>query len=90
MKSFHLTAKFACAVIATAAVLAGCQKKDADVPPPAPEVTPAPAAAPAPTTPPVTNTPTTEGGTATQPDPNAPPAGTTPATPVTTPPPANR
>ncbi len=90
MKQFHLTAKFACAVFATAAVLSGCQKKDADVPPPVPEATPAPAATPAPTTPPVTNTPTTEGGTATQPDPNAPQGTTGTTPPATTQPPANR
>lgn len=79
MKQFHLTGKIACALIASAAVLAGCQKKDADVPPPVPEATPAPAPAPMPAPAPVTNTPTTDGGAVTQPDPNAPPPATPPA-----------
>jgi hypothetical protein len=85
MKQLHLTGKFACALIATAAFISGCQKKE-DVPPVVPEATPAPAVTPAPATPPVTNTPTTEGGTATQPDPNAPATTTPPATTEPTPP----
>jgi hypothetical protein len=88
MKQLHLTGKFACALIFTAAIVSGCKKKDADVPPPVPEATPAPAATPAP----VTNTPTTDGGTATQPNPAAPAtdSSTTPATTPATTPPANR
>lgn len=86
MKQFHLTGKFACALIATAAVISGCQKKEVD-PPPVPEATPAPAMTPAPATPPVNNTPTTEGGAVTPTDPNAPPA-TTPPTTTEPPPPA--
>lgn len=78
MKQFHLTGKFACALIATAAIISGCQKKEVE-PPPVPEATPVPAATPAPATPPVT-TPTTEGGAIPQPDPNAPATTTPPAT----------
>ncbi|SDF59148.1 hypothetical protein SAMN05216320_101666 [Duganella sp. OV458] len=77
MKQFHLTGKFACALIATAAIISGCQKKEVDAPP-VPEATPAPAATPAPVTPPVNNMPATDGGTTTQPDPNAPPPATPP------------
>lgn len=84
MKQFHLTGKFACALIATAAVLSGCQKKEVD-PPPVPEATPAPAVTPAPATPPAA-TPTPEAGATTPTDPNAPPPATPPAN--TTEPPA--
>lgn len=83
MKQFHLTGKFACALIATAAVISGCQKKEVD-PAPVPEATPAPAMTPAPATPPASTMP--ESGT-TQPDPNAP-APATPPVNTTEPPPA--
>lgn len=83
MKSLHLTGKLACALIAIVAIISGCQKKEV-APPPVPEATPAPAM------PPVSNTPTTEGGTATQPNPNAPasdvPPQTTPPTTTEQPP----
>lgn len=78
MKQLHLSGKLACALIATVAVISGCQKKEPA--PPAPEVTPAPA-----TTPPAAMPPATE----TQPNPNAP-APTTPPASETPPPPTNR
>lgn len=71
MKQFHLTGKFACALIATAAIISGCQKKEMD-PPAVPEATPAPAATPAPVTPPPANNMPA--------DPNAPATTTPPAT----------
>lgn len=85
MKQLHLTGKLACALIATVAVISGCQKKN-ETPAPVPEATPAPAPTPAPAM------PTTEGGTsnpnapATTPPTQTPPATTEPAAP----PPANR
>lgn len=68
MKQLHLTGKIACALILTAAAMAGCKDRD-PVQPPSPVVetpatTPPPAATPA---------PAPEGGNMT------PPAGTTPA-----------
>jgi hypothetical protein len=86
MKQLHLTGKLACALIATVAVISGCQKKN-ETPAPVPEATPAPAPAPAPAT------PTTEGGATTNPNAPAttPPAQTPPATTEPAPPPpANR
>jgi hypothetical protein len=69
MKQFHLTGKLACALIATVAVISGCQKKEPA--PPVPEATPAPTTTPAPaTTPPATD----------QTNPNAPAPTTPPAT----------
>jgi hypothetical protein len=78
MKQLNVTAKFACALILTAAAVSGCQKKDAGTPP-APEVV-----APA-------TTPPANGGTAPAATPeggnvNPPAAGSTP--PADTPPPA--
>lgn len=68
MKQLHLTGKIACALVLTAAALAGCKDKD-PVQPPSPQVetpatTPPPAASP---------TPSTDASGMT------PPAGTTPA-----------
>jgi hypothetical protein len=55
MKQLHLTGKLACALIATVAVISGCQKKEPATPPV--EATPAPTTTPAPaTTPPATTT----------------------------------
>jgi hypothetical protein len=77
MKQLHLTGKLACALIATVAVISGCQKKEPATPPwkqrPAPTTTPAPA-----TTPPATTTDNPNALTQT------PPATTEP------PPPTNR
>jgi hypothetical protein len=82
MKQFHLAGKLACALIATVAVISGCQKKEPA--PPVPEVTPAPAATAPATTPPATMPPTTDQ----QQNPNAP-TQTPPAT-TEPPPPTNR
>ncbi|SHN42009.1 hypothetical protein SAMN05192549_113111 [Duganella sacchari] len=86
MKQLHLTGKLACAVVALAAVISGCQKKAVDNPP-VPEATPAPAAAPA--TPPTT---TPEGMTPANPNAPAADAPTQTPPPATTepPPPATR
>jgi hypothetical protein len=74
MKQFHLAGKLACALIATVAVISGCQKKETS--PAVPEATPTTPASPTTTTPPATTPPTTDQ----QANPNAPAQTTPPAT----------
>jgi hypothetical protein len=80
MKQLHLPAKFAFALVLTAAAVTGCKKQEAD--PVTPEATTMPAPAATPTTPSGT-TPTPDAGTTTPPVPmdgTTPPATTNPET----------
>nr|WP_315393017.1 hypothetical protein [uncultured Duganella sp.] len=75
MKQLHAPAKFAFALILTAAAVTGCKKQD----PVTPEATaPAPVAAPAPA--PDATTPPAPGATTPPADTTTPPATTTPET----------
>ncbi|WP_353403576.1 hypothetical protein [Duganella hordei] len=78
MKQLHVTAKFACALILTAAAVTGCQKKEVDTPPAPEVVTPAPAPAPA-ATPPATDSNVTPPAAGSTPPADTPPPATPPA-----------